>query len=262
MKKNIILITLFFAATLVGCNKDSATTSFVVRLTDSPGDYEKVNIDIVSVEAHSNAGNQTDGWVTLSTNAGVYDLLELTNGIESVLVNTEYPTGMVSQIRLILGDNNSVVVGGVTYPLFTTSGDESGLKILINKELTEGIDYSVLLDFDASRSVIETGVGNNNYNLKPVIRAVTEAENGAIKGVVSPISENVAVYAISGLDTLSTSYATAGNGDFFLGGLATGSYTISFDPGDLSSYLPVVIDGIEVVIGDVTTLAEPVVLLQ
>ena len=254
---------LFFAATLVSCNKtDSTTTSFVVRLTDSPGDYEKVNIDIVSVEAHSNAGTQTDGWVTLSTNAGVYDLLELTNGIESVLVNTEYPTGMVSQIRLILGENNSVVVGGVEYPLFTTSGTESGLKILINKELTEGIDYSVLLDFDASRSVITTGVNSNSsYILEPVIRAITEAETGAIKGTVSPITESVAVYAISGLDTLSTSYATAGNGDYFLGGLTTGTYTVSFDPGDLSTYLPASIDAVDVVVGEVKTLGD-IVLTQ
>ena len=251
---------------MVSCNNsDSTTTSLVVRLTDSPGDYEQVNIDIQSIEVHANTGNQTDGWVELITNTGVYDLLTLSNGVETVLVDTDFPTGMVSQMRLNLGQNNSVVVGGVSYPLNTTSGDQSGLKLLINAELVEGITYSVLLDFDAARSVINTNTSQNavnagNYVLKPVIRTITEAQDGAIKGIVGPLDQNVAVFALSGTDTLATSYAPAGSGNFFLGGLASGSYTVSFDPGELSGYLPSTIEAVDVTIGSVSDVGETVIL--
>jgi len=265
-KGRLLLIGLISIALMTACkNDDSTTTSFVVRLTDSPGDYEEVNIDIQSVEVHANTGEQTDGWVTLPSNVGVYDLLKLTNGAETVLVDADFPTGMISQLRLNLGENNSVVVNGVSYPLFTTSGTQSGLKLLINAELTEGITYSVLLDFDAARSVINTNANSNmpqadHYVLKPVIRTITEAQDGAVKGLVNPIDLNVAVYAISGLDTMSTSYASAGSSNFFLGGLATGTYTVSFDPGDLSGYAPMSIDGVAITVGNVTDLGETILI--
>jgi hypothetical protein len=255
MKKSIFilagLVTLFFTA----CNNDEATTSFVVRLTDSPGDYEAVYIDIQSVEVHASTGEQTSGWTTLNSNPGVYDLLTLTNGVETVIADDVYPAGRVSQLRLVLGDNNSVVVDGETFPLTIPSGSESGLKLLINADLVEGITYSVLLDFDAARSVVSAG-NSQLYLLKPVIKTITEAQDGAIKGSVVPAELSVAVYAIAGEDTLSTSYAVEGNSDFFLGGLADGTYNVSFDPGELSGFQGVVIDNVSVSVGNVTELGE------
>ena len=245
------LVTLFF----ISCNKDETTTSFVVRLTDSPGDYEAVNIDLQAIELHVSTGEQSSGWTTLDTNTGVYDLLSLTNGVETVIASDQYPTGRVSQIRLVLGNNNSVVVDGQSFPLTIPSGSESGLKILINADLVEGISYSVLLDFDAAKSVVATGA-SEKYLLKPVIKAVTEAQDGAVKGSVIPAELGVAVYALQGEDTLSTSYAIEGNADFFLGGLADGSYTISFDPGELSGYQGIIIENVSVTVGNVNDLGE------
>lgn len=255
MKKQFLIIAGLVMSLFYSCNKDESTTSFIVRLTDSPGDYESVNIDINSVEVHVNEGEQSDGWVTLNSNEGVYDLLTLTNGTETVIANDNFPTGRVSQIRLVLGDNNSVVVDGETFPLTIPSGSESGLKILINADLTEGISYSVLLDFDAAKSVVSAGA-SQQYLLKPVIKAVTEAQDGAIKGSIIPTELSVAIYALQGEDTLGTSYAPEGNSDFFLGGLADGTYTISFDPGDLSGYQGVVIDNVSVSIGNVNDIGE------
>ena len=237
------------------CNKDEASTSFVVRLTDSPGDYEAVNIDLLNVQAHVNDGDQSDGWITLDSNPGIYDLLKLTNGAETVIASDEFPTGKVSQVRLVLGDNNSVTVDGETFPLTVPSGSESGLKVSINADLIEGITYSVLLDFDAAKSVVSAG-SSGKYLLKPVIKAITEAQDGAVIGTVIPADLGVAVYALQGEDTLSTSYAVEGNTDYFLGGLLDGTYTISFDPGELSGYQGVVMENISVSIGNVTDLGE------
>jgi hypothetical protein len=255
MKRSILLIAGLAMILFTSCNKDEATTSFVVRLTDSPGDYEAVNIDIQSVQIHVNEGDQSDGWITLDSNPGIYDLLTLTNGVETVIASDEYPTGKVSQVRLVLGDNNSVTVDGETFALTVPSGSESGLKVLINADLIEGITYSVLLDFDAAKSVVSAG-SLDKYLLKPVIKAITEAQDGAVIGTVIPAELGVAVYALQGEDTLGTSYAVEGNTDFFLGGLLDGSYTISFDPGDSSGYQGVIMENISVSIGNVTDLGE------
>ena len=151
-----------------------------------------------------------------------------------------------------MGENNTVVIDGVEHALNVPSGSESGLKILINSDLTEGIAYSVLVDFDAAKSVVATGSGK--YNLKPVLKAITEALDGGVSGKIFPAELNVAVYAIADEDTLSTSYAVEGNSDYFLGGLTEGSYTISFDPGDLSGYQGFSIDNVDVNLGEILVL--------
>ena len=43
--------------------------------------------------------------------------------------------------------------------LTTPSAQHSGLKLNVHAELTEGITYKILLDFDAVRSVVKTGSG-------------------------------------------------------------------------------------------------------
>lgn len=245
-------LTLIF---LIGCNDDTATTRVVVRLTDSPGDYEQVNIDLQSVQVHADDNDDESGWITLDANPGIYDLLELTDGVETVIADGDYPAGRISQIRLILGDNNTVVVDGETFDLDVPSSSQSGLKLNLHEELTDGITYSVLLDFDAAKSVVHAG-NSGKYILKPVIKAVSEALDGAIQGTVIPAEEGVAVYAIVGEDTLSTSYAVEGNSDFFLGGLPEGSYLVSFDPGDSSDYLPNQISEVSVSLGEITNIGE------
>lgn len=252
--KKLSFLTGLLLLLVTGCNKDEATTSLVVRLTDSPGDYESVFIDIESVQVHVNEGDQEDGWITLNSNAGIYDLLSLTDGVETVIATDEFPTGHVSQLRLVLGSENSVVVDGITYSLTVPSGSESGLKLQIHADLVEGIAYSVLLDFDAAKSVHKTG--SDKYILKPVIKTITEAIDGAVTGTVIPADLNVAVFALSGSDTVGTSYAVQGNTDFFLGGLGDDDYTISFDPGELSGYNGHIIDNVSVSVGSVTDIGE------
>lgn len=247
--KKVSIISLFLISGVFSCSKDNDSGRLVVRLTDSPGDYEAINVDIRDIQVN-NHENDDSGWKSLSNvNKGVYNLLELTNGTETVLTNSEYPTGKINQIRLILGDSNSVVIGGTSYLLDTPSAQQSGLKLQLHATLTSGITYAILLDFDAAKSVIKTG--NEEYILKPVIKVVSEAQDGAIAGQVIPAELNVAAYAISGTDTVSTSYAPAGTSEFFLGGLPPGSYTVIFDPGDSSGYGVITLENIVVALNSI-----------
>jgi hypothetical protein len=165
--RNYLLLSLFFALTIFACSKDDSTrgTTLKVKLTDAPFNAQQVNVDIKEVRV--NFANDTLPWTTLQTNARVYNLLTLQNGIDTLLATSTVPTGTVKQIRFILGTNNTIMIDSVVYPLSVAGGDETGLKINLNKKLSGGVD-SVLIDFDAALSVIKTG--NGTYKLKPVLK--------------------------------------------------------------------------------------------
>jgi hypothetical protein len=251
MKKILLLclVSLVMVA-IFGCD-DSKNARVQVWLTDAPGDYEEVNVDIQGVEIHTAEGEQNSGWKSLNIENGVYNLLELTNGLDTLLGTIELPAGTVSQIRLKLGNNNSLKVDGQTFELATPSGQQSGLKLQIHEVLGEGITYKILLDFDAARSIVKSG--NGSYSLKPVIRTITAAQDGAIKGMVTPIESTPAIYAISGIDTVGTTY-TDETGKFILGGLPTGTYKVVFSPN--SNYQVTEKENVSVTIGEVTDLGE------
>lgn len=209
--------------------EDEKNTKIEVWLTDAPGDFQEVNIDLKAIEIHSSETDNGSGWKALEVNQGTYDLLELTNGRETLLGGLELPGGKISQIRLKLGDNNTVKVKDVVHALNTPSAQQSGLKLQVHEVLMEGITYKILLDFDAAKSVVQTG--NGTYSLKPVIRAITKAQDGAIKGVITPAGSPVSISAIMGEEIVTTT-ASDDLGNFLLRGLAAGNYRIVFDAGE------------------------------
>ena len=76
----VALSSLFFTA----CKKDDTTTptsaggntQYNMYMIDAPGDYQQVNVNIISAEVNSSVS----GWLTLGIHPGVYNLLSLTNG--------------------------------------------------------------------------------------------------------------------------------------------------------------------------------------
>lgn len=156
----------------VGCEKEEGTSQLTVKMTDAPAEYDSVLVDIQSVEVHYEDGEGPDGeegWVTLATNAGIYNLLDLQNAVTVVLSDgVVIPSGKISQIRFVLGSNNSVVLpGGASFQLATPSAQQSGLKVNVHHELEPDHVYEITLDFDASQSIVVQGTGD--YSLKPVI---------------------------------------------------------------------------------------------
>ena len=156
----LLLITGAFAFS--SCKKNDSTF-LQVNLTDAPASYDEVNVDIKEVQV--NLSDDSTGWVTLSTNAKVYDLLTLQNNVQAVLATGTVPTGMVKKIRFVLGTNNTIVENTVSHPLTVPSGSESGLKIDINKKLSSSFE-NLLIDFDAALSVTNE---HGEYKLRPVL---------------------------------------------------------------------------------------------
>lgn len=179
MKRTIQILTLVTAVALTsGCTreqmKDGAMT---VKMTDAPGLYAEVNVEVESVMIHyadSADSTSSDGWVTLQTEAGIYNLLDLQNGVTALLADSvEIPVGKVNQMRLILGSNNSVtLIDSVTVvDLELSSQMNTGIKFNLNATIEPGLETEVVFDFDAEKSIVVQG--NGTLRLKPVIKVVS-----------------------------------------------------------------------------------------
>jgi hypothetical protein len=252
MKKIVLFGALLIAAGLSSCSKDDAggsstatgKASVSFHLTDAPGAYDAVNVDIRQVVVITDQGETT----LTPVKAGVYNLLEFSNGLDVLLCQSDLPAGHISQMRLVLGSNNSVVVDGKSYPLNTPSAQQSGLKFNFHQELKANASYHVWIDFDAGKSVVKTG--KDSYNLKPTVRAYTELTNGKIKGVVLPLLAQPIVFAIKGSDTLSA--IPASDGHFVFSGLAEGNYSLWYNVAAGSGFSATVKTNVAVSFGTIT----------
>jgi len=237
LKKTLLISTLLFAGLFLffSCSKSTSRTSATghleIRLTDGPATYDAVYIDVQQVAVNVSSDSATDsGWHTIPLlRPGIYNLLDFKNGIDTVLASADLPAGKLSQLRLILGDSNSVVVDGQSYPMKTPSGQQSGVKLKINTTLTGGIVYRLWIDFDAGRSIVATGSGK--YILKPVIRTYADAIGGSIKGFVLPAAAKPEVWAVQGTDTLMALPDTA-TGYYFFAGVNAGAWNLLFHAQD------------------------------
>jgi len=246
----LLLVACSTILLLPSCKKEG-TSRLTVYLTDAPADYDAVNIEVVGIQVKASTDPGEGGWTTMpmTVSPAIYDVLEFTNGMEELLSSMELPAGKVSQLRLILGDNNSIVVNGVVepMPLEVPSGSESGLKFNIHADLIAGVEYKLWIDFDVLRSIVVDGSGD--HILKPVIRTFTEATSGGIKGIVMPVAAGATVQVTNGVDILSA-IPDPVTGEFLIRGVPPGTWTLTIDGNN--GYMDKTINNVSVIIGIVT----------
>lgn len=244
-----ILVLSFFVSSCSDSDAETGGTSRVkVNLTDNPGDYDEVNIEILDVKIKNSNGTDEDGWVSIGiANPGIYNLLDLTGGVIAPLSDSEIPSGFLGQIRLILGDNNTVVKDGVTYTLNTPSAQQSGLKLQVNQTLEPNFTYDFLIDFDVNHSIVVEAGGSGNYNLHPVLRVITMANSGSISGTV--VAAGYQVLASVMVGGVEVSAFTNSEGVFHLHGIPAGTYTVTLTPDVASTFPPLLIENVVVVNG-------------
>jgi hypothetical protein len=234
MRKFTGLLMAFIAVTMFfSCSDDDTPPSdqnarVKISMTDAPGDYDNVFIDVIDVKIKADAAADEEGWVSLgNVEAGVYDLLTLTGGVTQLLADAEVPAGFLGQIRLILGPDNSVVINGESQALATPSAQQSGLKLQVNQELEGGQEYLFLLDFDVDKSIVSAG-NSGGFNLKPVIR-LSANEGGAIMGKISPGSTFKSLIEAKNAAITVSAYTDA-NGEFVLHDVPDGIYELTITP--------------------------------
>ncbi|HVE60285.1 MAG TPA: DUF4382 domain-containing protein [Chitinophagaceae bacterium] len=148
---------------LFACKKDTANSTLHIRMTDAPIALEEVNIDLMQVNVKF---AKDTAWVALQTTAGIYNLLGLQNGVDTLIAQGSFPSDVVKEIRLVLGGRNSIKSDGQIYSLTIPSGSESGLKLKVSKHLQADLE-TLLIDFDAALSVKQETDG---YKLRPVLK--------------------------------------------------------------------------------------------
>ena len=241
-----LIIASFVVHSLTGCkkvdprplqenqkNKESTlrnNNGLKIKITDSPGDYQSLQIEIVKLEVFI----ETIGWKVLSENPQVFNVLALTNGTERLLwQRRNVSNGIYSKVRLTFGSRNHIVVRqenmipgtdineSIMYPLAFVGGNE--LTVDINTVITYSSDETILLDFDVATSVWKDREG---FMLKPsitLIRNLTTGIKGDLDGVAS-----AEIIVSNGFQTQSTH--TNNRGEFLIRGLNPGEYSVHIIP--------------------------------
>lgn len=288
--KNLKMLKLLFPLlllTFIFSCKDSdsddiskAQPTISVRLVDAPGDYDAVNVEIVDVmikmEGDGFEDDDENGWISLTTpeDDEIVNLLDFTGGISKVLVERfPIPVGTLSQMRLVLGENNSLFMNGNPTPieLKTPSAQQSGLKVKIDAVIEEGFTYDFVLDFDVDKSIVHAGNSGNTI-LKPVLYASAEVNSGIIEGTIAfdPAlgdneTEETMAYVIAFPGTEDefeiTSYVDD-SGAFALWGVPPGNYEVFVKPTNADSdYMYGSALNVAVSVGNVTVIADPIALV-
>lgn len=268
MKKQTILFAALLAGALsfifVSCSKNSNGDQTVpdgkqnlsVFLTDGPGYFDNVYVDIKSVKVLVDTCNNTSlwqgiaqgcqTWQDLNIKPGVYDLLSLRNGTDTLLAQGNVVTGKVVLIKIELGSNNSLVKDSVKYPLNLTKITEPYIYLTLTGKEWEKYEKNksrLWLDFDVARSIIAMG---NQFYLKPVIHLFTKSTTGAIGGIVTP---RAAYPVISVYNSTDTAYALPdAYGRFLVRGLQAGTYNMLINASN--GYVDSTITNIKVNVGE------------
>jgi hypothetical protein len=231
MKIDLGVITLCFAIlffTACSKNDNNGTNEYRMSLylTDDPTIFDQVNLDIEQVYVKATTDVGDSGWISLNIKRpGVYNLLNFSNGMDTLLAENNISIASIAQVKLIFGTNNSVIVGGTAYPLQLTSDVQAGFTLQANYQLTVNTEFRLWLDFDLARSIIGSGT---NFTLVPFVRTYTKDATGSVKGIVLPVTAHARVYALTSTsDTAASAIPNSVTGMFVIQGLNAGTYTIS-----------------------------------
>lgn len=266
-----------FLLFLVACNKENSLQnqippgkqSVTIRLNDDPiPDLTNVWVDIRFVEVKVDTGrmhhedgdydHDEDGdddhhshdgygiWDTLKVTPGVYDLLKLRNGVDTVLATGFASKGRIHKIRVTLGTNNSISKdSGVTkIPLSICEG-KPYVYVKVKGEHIDSVNNGqihIKLDFDIARSI---KMDDGHYCLKPQIKSYSDRSSGKLEGKVLPADAMAMPMAYNNTD--SALAKPEHDGEFKICGLKPGTYSLRFNP--VNGYKDTTITGIIIIPG-------------
>jgi hypothetical protein len=260
MKRLILVLGIAIIGLFSGCSENSTEPetgngTLKMYLVDAPAGYDAVNIAVDRVEVHvSNGAGKDSGWVVINDQPQTYNLLDLTNGARAVLGEATLAPQHYTQIRLFVGEGSHVIVDGVQETLYIPS---STVKLTHAFWIEANTLYEITLDFDAEKSVFETG--SNRYTLQPTIRVIANVVSGTISGTVTPLDASASVWVVTeNMDTITTYPDTTGY--FKLMAVPEGMYDVYVTPGN-EAYQEVLTENVEVTANqntDLGTIALPV----
>lgn len=237
---------------LYACQKETSAngaipagkTKLSVYLTDGPYDFQNVLIDIQQIavkldtcqrnsdddhdqpgcdDDHDQRNGDCEIWDTLNIRPGIYDLVQLRNGLDTLLASDFVLNGKIKRIKFTLGDNNNVIVDSTSHTLRLLN-NQHFVYVNIKREHLDSLssnNLQLFLDVDLSRSI---KFFNGQYWLKPVIKPFGRHSSGEIEGKVRPVGS---FGMIKAYNTTDTAYAMPwSQGEFKIRGLQEGTYNV------------------------------------
>jgi hypothetical protein len=267
----IAMVLVFSACTKSGLNDNGAVAVF---LTDGPGDFDAVNIDIQKVEVkvdkdekhkrdenrnrldddkddHMKRKDDFGEWIALDFKPAIINVLSLRNGIETQLGTANIDAGTVRKIRITLGTKNTVVKAGVPYDILLDNQTSNFLYIKLfddHRERGNRNDVKVWVDFDIASSIVEA---NGKFYLKPVLRPFCNANFGEIEGKVLPLDAKAVVRVSNGAGFNAIALPSK-EGEFKVRGLTDGTYTVTVE--GIKPYIKQTINNVVVKKGEDTNI--------
>lgn len=202
----MVFVALPLVALMASCgsngSSDSGTLS--VKLTDASTDqYNAVYVTVKEVDVHLESTG-SDKWMVVSTPGKTESLLALVNGVREDLGLASLPAGHYTQLRLVVGDtpDNGINILSQSHPfanyvidssnqyheLKVPSGMQTGVKIVQGFDINANGTTELILDFDASKSVVVAG-SSGKYLLQPTIKVLNTLEASIIMGSVTKASD-------------------------------------------------------------------------
>lgn len=273
-----LAVVLLSVVLLYACQKEAkldaipeGKAKLSIYLTDGPLDFQHVWVDIQQIavkvdtcrrhhdddhwgpgcnDDHDSLSGRCEYWDTLAINPGVYDLLALRNGVDTLLASGFVINGKIERIKFTLGTNNSLMADSVTHPI-NLINNQTYIFVNVGREHLDSIssnNFQLYLDFDLSRSIRYTG---GQYWLKPYLKPFGRHSTGEIEGKVRPVHSHGLIKAYSSTDT---AYARPWDheGEFKIRGLRPGTYSLFID--GINGYRDTTITNITVQRGEDTEL--------
>jgi hypothetical protein len=226
-----VAMLVFFA-----CNKSNSSNSnpnipkgqsqVSMYMMDGPINFYKVLIDIrqVTVEIdtattqnaadeddqwdanycgfHRTASNKSVIWDTLTITPGVYNLLDLRNGTDTLLASGLYPTGKILKIQITLGSDNTVYTDSTTYYPLEIFGPNPYFSINVQRTNVQDVtnnEFKLWLDFNLEKSIF---FWDGTFLLQPYFTVFNDMMSAKVQGTVLPPGADALVEGINGTDTI------------------------------------------------------------
>ncbi len=227
----VIALTLLASLGLAGAScvpiVQAKTGTIEVRVTDAPGNVTAIEVTVSEVEVHKEVAGEGE-WTPLTiTGPNPFDLIKIRDQTQT-LATEDIETARYTQIRM------TVEMVEVTYledgvPTTEEATIPSGeLKFVRPFDVVEGGTTTLIIDFDADKSVVFAGA--DKVIFKPVVKLSIEHEEllGTIAGTVTDSSNDEpiegATVVVEGTELSAT---TDGNGDYEIDDVPVGTYTVT-----------------------------------
>lgn len=197
--------------------------SFKVRLTDSPGNFSGLFVEMTRVDAYI----ENRGWVNISNESRVISVLDLTNGAETTLAyQSKAEAGVYTKLKLTFGNENTLVLNGAagssTIALNFSSEGSREVIVEIDEEVSSETSADVLLDFNVAESIALLG---SSYLMNPDITDIHDESTGISGDVQGSAQASITLH--NGQHSYHT--FVSASGEFLIHGVEDGTYQLSIE---------------------------------